>query len=219
MDIHNPNVVGTITGGGGGTSGSSGTSGISGTSGSSGSSGSSGTSGTSSVTATGTDNAIATYDGTESIQGTDITIDDSNNIGLADATHIEMDDSPASDHTATGDVITDSVDQNTYGLMGLLVLSSDGNWDDADASAEATVGKLALALESGTGTKKILLRGIARDDTWNFTPGKQLFISITAGTITETAPSTSGEFIQVVGYAKTADIIFFEPSQDYLEVD
>ena len=80
------------------------------------------------------------------------------------------------------------------------------------------VGKLALALESGTGSKRLLLRGIARDDTWSFTPGAQLYVDTTAGTITETRPSGSGDFVQVVGWAKTATIIFFEPSPDYAEV-
>ena len=140
-------------------------------------------------------------------------------IVLPDAGKIVLDSDPVSDHTATGEEIRgETVDQNSYGAMGLLVLSSDGNWDDADADAEATVGKLALALESGTGSKRLLLRGIARDDTWSFTPGAQLYVDTTAGTITETRPSGSGDFVQVVGWAKTATIIFFEPSPDYAEV-
>lgn len=139
-------------------------------------------------------------------------------ISLGDAANILMDSAPASDHNGTGMVINQTVDANSYGIGGLLVLSSDGNWDDADADAEATVGQLAIALEAGTGTKALLLSGIMRDDTWNFTPGVQLYVSTTLGEITETAPSASGDFVQVVGYALTADIIVFNPSPDYVEL-
>jgi len=57
-----------------------------------------------------------------------------------------------------------------------------------------------------------------RDDTFAFTPGAQLYVSGTAGEITETAPIGSGDFVQVVGFALTADVIFFNPSPDYLEI-
>jgi hypothetical protein len=126
--------------------------------------------------------------------------------------------SPTSDETGTGVQIAQTVDANTYGVASLLVLSADGNWDEADADSEDTVGRLALAMQSGTGTKRVMLRGIMRDDTWNFTPGAQLYVSTTVGEITQTAPSASGDFVQVVGYALTADIILFDPSPDYVEL-
>ena len=71
----------------------------------------------------------------------------------------------------------------------------------------------ALALESGTGTKDVLIRGFIRDDTWDWTPGGAIYVSTTTGALTQTAPSGSGQKIQSVGYAWTADIVFFDPPQ------
>lgn len=137
---------------------------------------------------------------------------------LSDAGMIIWDAAPASDHTGTGIVISQTVNANSYGIASCLVLNSSGTWDEADADNESTVGRLAMALETSTGTKNILLKGIMRNDTWNFTKGAQLFVSATVGEITETAPSTSGQFVQVVGYALTEDVIIFDPSPDYMEL-
>ena len=50
------------------------------------------------------------------------------------------------------------------------------------------------------------------------TPGAPLFIdTTTAGGMTETAPTGTGDCIRVVGYVQTADSIFFNPSPDWFE--
>jgi hypothetical protein len=139
-------------------------------------------------------------------------------IRMGDAIHQEWDPVPASDDTMSGDVTQETVDANATGIGAVLVLSADGNWDEADASAVATIGQLGLAVESGTGTKYVMWKGWAKDTAWSWTPGAQLFVSETTGAITATAPSTSGAFVQVVGYATSATTIYFNPSPDYIEV-
>jgi hypothetical protein len=63
-------------------------------------------------------------------------------------------------------------------------------------------------------------RGYVRDDTWNWTPGGVLYLSDTvAGALTQTAPNDPDEVVQVVGYALTADIIYFDPSFDRVEIE
>jgi hypothetical protein len=141
-----------------------------------------------------------------------------NGLEMVDAGTILWDDAPASDETGTGDEISETVDQNTYGIAGCLRKGSDGNWDDADKDASTTVGMLAIALESGTGTKRLLLRGFMRDDTWNWTPGEQLYVGDSGAITNDVSGYTTGDIVQVVGYAHTADIIYFNPSPDYLEV-
>lgn len=162
----------------------------------------------------------ATIDGTLTVTGSTTLagLSFTGDLAMGDAANLTWDSAPASDHTGSGNIITQTVDTNTYGIGGVLVLSSDGNWDDADADAEATVGRLALATESGTGSKKLMLSGIFRDDSWNWTVGGQLFVSTTVGEMTQTAPSGTGDFVQACGYALTADIIIFDPSPDYLEI-
>lgn len=140
-------------------------------------------------------------------------------IEMIDAGKIVWDAAPASDATGTGEELpSETVDQNTVGAGGLLRLGSDGNWDDADKDAAATCGRLAIALESGTGTKKLLTRGFFRLDSWNWTPGAQLYVGDSGAITNDVSGYTTGDIVQVVGYAKTADIVWFEPSPDYLEV-
>ena len=125
---------------------------------------------------------------------------------------ILLDSAPASDHTGTGDTSSETVDANTYGIASALHLDTDGNYIEADASGVATMPCSALALETGTGTKTVLHRGFMRDDTWNWTVGGVIYVSETVGQFTQTAPTTTNAVVQPVGIAKTADIIYFNPS-------
>jgi hypothetical protein len=123
-------------------------------------------------------------------------------------------DEALADHTARGVIRSATVDTNSVGLFSALFLASDGHYDEADADALASMPCSALALETGTGTKRVLVWGIARDDTWNWTVGGRLYVSGTVGTLTQTAPAGEDDCVQCVGVALTADIIFFAPSFD-----
>jgi hypothetical protein len=110
------------------------------------------------------------------------------------------------------------VDTNATGIAAALYQASDGNWDEAKADSISTMPCRALALETGTGTKLILRRGWIRDDSWAWTPGAPVYMSTTTGALTQTKPSTTGDQVQIVGYAETADILDFNPSMTIVEV-
>jgi len=121
----------------------------------------------------------------------------------------------------SGDISSETVDANSVGIGGLLVLSADSHFDNADASDATSIGQICMAVESGTGTKKVLWRGWVKDTGWSWTVGggaAQLYVSETTGLMTQTPPSTSGAFVQVVGYATSATTIYFNPSPDFIEV-
>jgi len=88
---------------------------------------------------------------------------------------------------------------------------------DASAFATARCIGIAPAAISDTATGEILLQGYIRDDTWNWTVGGTMYLSETAGDMTQTAPSTDGAFVQVLGIALTADVVYFNPSLDVIE--
>jgi len=44
---------------------------------------------------------------------------------------------------------------------------------------------------------------------WSFTVGADIFISGTAGGVTATAPSASGDTVQKVGVAVASDTVYF----------
>jgi len=93
-------------------------------------------------------------------------------------------------------------------------------WKIADADASVTVPGLRIALESKTTgqTCLMLVKGYIRDDSAFEFAGSMVYASATAGAITSTAPSTTGQQLQRVGVAKSADILFFDPSIDVGEI-
>ncbi len=81
------------------------------------------------------------------------------------------------------------------------------------ANATATVHPargIAVAGYSSTDPVTILVSGKVRHDAWNWTPFGDIYQGTTNGTLTQTAPSTSTNIVQWVGYALTADIAYFD---------
>ena len=129
------------------------------------------------------------------------------------------------DHSHQGDVVffgaTTSMTQGD-----LYYFNSSGNWAQADADAVATSGGvlLAIALGAASDTDGMLLRGVytmdaaAVDD--NEATGDELYVSTTAGHVTNTAPTGNLDIVRVVGYCLdgTNGQIWFNPSNDFIEI-
>jgi hypothetical protein len=123
------------------------------------------------------------------------------------------------DHEAIGIKDQKTVDANATGFGAAMYVAADGNLEEADASSASTLRCMGLALESGTGSDKQILRwGRIRDDSWSWNVGGLIYVSTTTGALTQTAPSGSGEFVQVVGEAEASNIIMFAPSYDAIEI-
>ena len=133
-------------------------------------------------------------------------------------TPLELTASPSGDLTASGITTTMTVDANTVGVTSALHLDTDGNYIEADANAAATMPCMALALETGTGSKQVLLSGFIRNDAWAWTVGGEVYVSDTVGTLTQTAPSGSGDQVQRVGIATHADRLYFNPDLTVIEI-
>ena len=131
-----------------------------------------------------------------------------------------LDATPDSDHTANGPQTNTLNCGYSSTIMDLVYLGSGGKWLEADSDATGTyINLLAIALEAKTDGQamNVAIHGsFVRDDTWNWTIGVPLYISGTLGAITATKPSGSGDIVRTVGYAVTADVIFFSPSSDYV---
>lgn len=126
---------------------------------------------------------------------------------------------PSNDLEATGFKTTLTVDVNATGIGAALYVASDGNLEEADADAAATMPCVAVALETGIGSKQVLLQGFVRNDAWNWASvGQPVYVSTTAGAFTQTPPGGTGDQVQVVGVALTADIIYFRPDLTLVEI-
>ncbi|UTW61481.1 hypothetical protein KFE98_15900 [bacterium SCSIO 12741] len=131
---------------------------------------------------------------------------------------IGLDNTPTSDTSPNGITSTATVDGSTSGVVRALYIKSNGNYDLSDADATSTMPCVALAVETGTGSKKILHYGFATNSSWSWTVGGMIYVSTTTGELTQTAPSGSGDQVQVVGYATSATTLFFNPSYVVIEV-
>lgn len=126
--------------------------------------------------------------------------------------------SPGSDHTASGIKFTDTAGENLV-FGNLCYMKSDGKWWKANADAIATMPGLAMALATiaADADGVFLKMGFARDDTWNWTAGGALYAAPVAGGLTQTAPTVWGYIVQTIGFALTADILYFKPSLALLD--
>lgn len=106
-------------------------------------------------------------------------------------------------------------------LPQAVYVGADGKMEKALAAAAATMPAIALATGSisENAAGEFLLQGFIRDDLWDWTPGGLLYVSKSVGgALTQTLPAASGEQVQVVGVAITADIIYFSPSFELVEI-
>lgn len=100
--------------------------------------------------------------------------------------------------------------------------ASDSRWELADANLSAgydkKVGIVVLAAAGDGSVTKIMLRGNIRADA-NFptlTIGSPVYMAETAGDIVVTQPTTADVAIRIMGFANTADELYFNPSNDYM---
>lgn len=101
-----------------------------------------------------------------------------------------------------------------------VYLDGSSTWQLADANGSGTfpaVG-LAVAAYSSTNPAVVVIQGTVRNDAWAWTPGGVIYLSATPGGLTQTAPSTSGDKVQQIGRALTADIILLNVNNEYLTV-
>ncbi len=143
------------------------------------------------------------------------------NVVMGDAKTVALDNAPDSDHTATGEITADTVGE-AVAIGDVLYMKSDGKYWIADADASTTMPAMVMAIAtiSADASGNLLHQGYVRDDTWNWTVGGLIYVTTTGTTgnsLTQTAPTGSGDQVQVVGYAVTADIMFFNPSMVLVE--
>ena len=110
----------------------------------------------------------------------------------------------------------------------LYYLHTDGAWTDADASLGRNGGSqlLAVALGTNPSSNGMLLKGLAKiaSTLVNGTAsvGYPVFVSTTAGEYTFTAPSSSNNFVRIVGYCLDIDssdiLLYFNPDSTWVEI-
>ena len=100
----------------------------------------------------------------------------------------------------------------------------DSRWELTDADTDATAfGMIGICVQvaaSNGSATTILLWGKVRADAVfpALTVGAPVFVGTTAGDIQVAAPSGSGDIIRIIGYGRTAEVLFFCPDNIYGKV-
>jgi hypothetical protein len=132
----------------------------------------------------------------------------------------DVDAIPDDDNSSEGPQTDDINAGESVTAFNVVYLHSDGEWHNIDASATATSkGMLAISLESkgdGEAMNVALSGSFIRHDTWAWTVGGDLYLSETAGEITQTAPTTTDSATRIIGHATHADRIYFNPDNIYV---
>jgi hypothetical protein len=94
------------------------------------------------------------------------------------------------------------------------------NWVQVDGDADTTTkGLMGVALGASSADDGLLTHGVAYLSHDPGAAGDILYVdTATAGYLTSTQPSVTGDFVRVAGYCLADNKVFFSPSQDYIEV-
>lgn len=118
------------------------------------------------------------------------------------------------DHEAFGiKGVFDTAETSAFGEVCFINSSGAAELADADAAGESPAVMLSLGA-THPASAQFLMIGFAEDATWNWTVGGKIYLSDTPGAMTQTAPTTTGDVVQVLGVATHADRIWFNPSLD-----
>jgi len=118
-----------------------------------------------------------------------------------------------------------NLDYNAKGIIlsGQTVGGSDGDvvylsgastWSQADATDDtASAGLVGIRVDSST----VLTQGIYT--TTGLTAGNTYYLATTAGDITTTAPSTTGNIVRIIGYAISTTQLYVAPETTFIEIE
>lgn len=131
---------------------------------------------------------------------------------------------PTSDGTATGPTTNSFNAGYTTTLGDLVYLDSSATWQKADADASATTysGQLGIVLQGSITSGNPVSVALPGSYVYmsaafpTFTIGGTIYMSATAGAVTQTAPVTTDSATRVLGWGIHADKMYFNPSPDYI---
>lgn len=119
------------------------------------------------------------------------------------------------DHESSG-LFAELTAASNVALGDICYINSDSKMALGDADGIANSKIIAMATESisadAVGT--FLLKGFIRDDTWNWTVGGYIYLTVTGttgNTLSQSFPTGTSDCVVIIGVAYSADIIYFNP--------
>jgi len=110
-------------------------------------------------------------------------------------------------------IVIQGIAGETFGRCEALYMSAaDGCWYRADSDAAATMPMIGVSMERVAAVGqigRIVLIGYVGRSAWTWTRGDPIYVSGTAGALTQVPPAVNA---QVIGYAITSDLIYVNPA-------
>ena len=100
----------------------------------------------------------------------------------------------------------------------VVKLENGGNWADADADFQSAQQMLGYALGNDPDVDGVMLQGIVYREQHGFSIGLPLYLSTSAGNFANAAPTGSGDYVRILGYAITDDTIYFDPDKTFIKL-
>jgi len=145
-------------------------------------------------------------------QSGDLTLADDKVINLGEAGKMDFGDEAPADNAATG-IVFSFIAGATLAIGDVVYIHTDGEVAKADADAVTSMPAVGICVGAGTdgNAVDVLVQGIMHDTSAfpTFTVGADVFVDTTAGAVTATAPSGSGDTVQKIGVATHADMVYF----------
>lgn len=142
------------------------------------------------------------------------------NVALGENTSVDLDPALSADGKYSGIAITGTAGAAlAFGDL-IYLAAADSRWELADADAATTADRMlgicVLAAAGDGSATKILLHGNIRADAAfpALTIGSPVYVGETAGDVQVAIPTGADNIIRRVGYALTADELYFCPSMD-----
>ena len=158
--------------------------------------------------------AVTKADSQNTSQSTNVSVALSTGTNAAGTLNLTA--APGSDHSANGILIALTANE-AQAFGDACFINSSGKPQLIDADAIATMSAILMVVDgtiASGATGKYMLAGVARDDTWAWTVGALIYGSTTGTTghtLTQTAPSGTGDVVQILGVATHADRMIFNP--------
>jgi len=135
-----------------------------------------------------------------------------NSATATSAATVAIDEDPTN-AVASGMTTTFTVATNVV-FGDVCYIDSAGKMEigDADATASSMCIGMAIATINADASGNFLLLGIACDTDWDWTVGGTIYLTVTGtstNTLSQTAPSGSGDVVRVIGVATHADRMLF----------
>lgn len=131
----------------------------------------------------------------------------------------------ATDHSSNA-IISECIAGESIAFGLPMYLKSDGKWYPAEASTSTKMTAKSISLgitteESASGySGNLILFGTMRDDSWNWTPGGDIYVDKTGGLTQASADPdtyfTAGDTVQIIAFALSQTEIFVSPNFNYV---